>query len=74
MQYDATHASVPWAGIRLILQVRLMELLMRYLAEEPEDCCQRHSETRIGGGRSCGDSRTDLSLYSHGNSVQSSGL
>ena len=29
VQYDPVHASLPWAGIRLVLQVRRAELLVR---------------------------------------------
>jgi hypothetical protein len=54
VQYDPVHTSLPWAGIRFLLQVRLAELLKRTLAKATEDCCQRHSKTCIGGGRSCG--------------------
>ena len=74
VQYDPAHASLPWAGIRLLLQVRLAELLTRNLAKAPEDCCQRHRKASFGGGRSSGDSRIDMSLRSDGIFVQSSGL
>jgi hypothetical protein len=74
VQYDPIHASLPWAGIRFLLQVRSGRLLTTNLANAPKDRCQPHSKTCIDSGRPCGNSRVDLSLRSNRSSLQTSGL
>lgn len=53
IQYDPTHATLPWAGIRLILQVS--DSLVSNSKEDLDiilDCFERYQQNVLGDGRS----------------------
>lgn len=56
VQYDPSHASLPWAGILLVLQVRSMVLFKEEVANLSADRGQRYRQTRVSDRRPCSDS------------------
>jgi hypothetical protein len=51
IQYDPAHAALPWAGIRLILQVSDSLSLKKAIDVNP-DHCKRYQQIGIGHGKS----------------------
>ena len=56
VQYDPAHAALPWAAIRLVLQVYSMMSFKKKAAQVFADCRQRFKEARVSSGGSCSDS------------------
>jgi hypothetical protein len=65
VQYDPGHASLPWAGIRFLLQVSCTIELRKETADLSAGCGQRHRQIWVGSGRPCSSSRADLSLRAY---------
>lgn len=71
IQYDPGHASLPWAGIRFLLQVSCTIKPRKEAADPSVGCGQRYRQIWVGSGSPGSGSRADLSLRAYRTTISS---